>query len=197
MKRTTAVALAVTAILVASLATWRETPSRPTTNCPQSLAAKGALSEQQAVSQKELDALAKQFFEYCTTTPGFKDDPRVLKLAATWNRQVLLSDFSEEKSNVMGTFNKETGCLLLRDLKNVKTLGEQLSIMLHELAHSNGWEHDDAWRDCFLYFINTATQKLGWIVSLKCPTSCKNYQVCGKQQCEMCDWIDFDKCASK
>lgn len=85
----------------------------------------------------------------------------------------------------------------MRDLKDVKTLGEQLGIMLHELAHSNGWEHDDAWRDCFLYFINIATQKLGWIVSLKCPTSCKNYQVCEKSQCELCDWVNFENCAKK
>jgi hypothetical protein len=169
----------------------------PTTNCPTSLSAQNKLTKTQAVSQDELNVLAKQFVDYCAATPGIKDDPRVLALTATWNKLILLSDFPDEKANTLGTFNKFTGCLLLRDLKNVKSLSEQLGIMLHELAHSNGWNHDDTWRDCFLYFINLATQKLGWEVSLKCPTSCKNYQVCEKSQCEYCDWINFENCAKK
>jgi hypothetical protein len=199
MKRSNGVKTILLALIVfsASLFLYGATPHEPTTKCPKSLSSQGKLSDVQAVSQKELDALAKQFMDYCSSTPGIQEDSRVIKLSSTWNKSVLLSDFPGEKSSVMGTFNKQTGCLLMRDLKDVKTLGEQLGIMLHELAHSNGFDHDDTWRDCFLYFINVATQKLGWIVSLKCPTSCKNYQVCEKSQCELCDWVNFESCAKK
>lgn len=166
---------------------------KPSGKCSKSLKAAGKLTREQTASQEELDSLAKRFVDYCSTDPNMSGDRRVINLTARWNRQVLLSDFPGDASNVMGSFNKESGCLMLRDMKE-KPLSEQLGIMLHELAHSNGWNHDDEWRDCFLFFANVATEKLGWVVAMKCPTACKNYQVCSKSQCPLCDFLDWDKC---
>ena len=165
-------------------------PSRLTTACPRALRSLGPAS---SATEAELNRLARRFYEHCKATPELAEDKRVRALDLRWNKHVLLSDFKEDGSNVMGSFNKMSGCLLLRELPD-RPRAEQLGIMLHELAHSSGWEHDEVWRDAFLFFCNVATQRLGWEVALKCPTVCRSYNVCSRQNCEQCDWIDWERC---
>jgi hypothetical protein len=154
-----------------------------------------SLTPEQSLTQAELAALATQFFEYCQAHEELKTDPRVRAMALRWNKHVLLSDFPGDNANVLGSFNKASGCLLFRYLPQ-KSRAEQLGIVLHELAHTSGASHDDAWRDAFLFFANVATEKLGWVVTLKCPTVCKTYNICSRTQCPLCDWSPaFESCS--
>jgi hypothetical protein len=146
-----------------------------------------SLSPEQRLTQDDLAKLARQFYDYVTTSEEFKNDDRVRYLKLRWNKNVMLSDFPGDDANVLGSFNKLSGCLLFRYMPQ-KSKAEQLGIMLHELAHSSGANHDGTWRDAFLYFANIATKKLGWIVALKCPTVCKSYNICSKDLCPLCDW---------
>lgn len=154
-----------------------------------------SLSPEESLTQDDLDKLARQFYDYVTASDEFKDDPRVRYLKLRWNKLVLLSDFPGDDSNTLGSFNKMSGCLLFRYMPE-KSKPEQLGIVLHELAHSSGMNHDDAWRDAFLYFANIATKKLGWVVALKCPTVCKSYNICSRSLCPLCDWTPrFEGCS--
>ena len=161
----------------------------PNTTCKKSFAAQGKKhSLEEKATQDKLEVLAKQFLDHCLATPALASDTRVRNLARIWNRHVLLSDFPGDDANVLGSFNTISGCLYFRPVLE-KTLPEQLGILLHELAHSNGAQHDDKWKDCFLFFVNIATTEMGWSVALKCPTQCKSYGICSKSNCENCDWL--------
>lgn len=187
--------LAVAVVLVAASMGWigavdnSDPTADPNAKCRKSYASQGkkATSEQSA-TQTELEASARQFLDYCLATPSLASDSRVKNLARIWNRHVLLSDFPGDDSNVLGSFNTISGCLYMRPILE-KSRPEQLGIMLHELAHSNGAQHDDAWKDAFLYFINIATTQMGWNVALKCPVVCRSYGICNRSNCENCDYL--------
>ena len=154
-----------------------------------------SLSPEQKLTQDELDQLAKQFYDYVTASAELKDDQRIRYLKLRWNKLLLLSDFPGDEANTLGSFNKMSGCLLFRYMPQ-KSKPEQLGIMLHELAHSSGANHDGTWRDAFLFFANVATKKLGWVVSLKCPTVCKSYNICDRGLCPLCDWTpSYESCS--
>lgn len=165
-------------------------------SCTKSLQSRGLQTTASAASQARLDELARQFYEHCASVPSLASDPRVRNLAMRWNRHVLLSDFPGDARNVLGSFNAWSGCLYMRDMPT-KSLPEQLGILLHELAHSNGTAHDSTWRNAFLFFCDIATRQLGWVVALGCPTVCKSYGVCAPSSCPLCDWTPNNAACQK
>ena len=167
----------------------------PNAKCRKSFASQGKKpSSEESATQAELEASARQFLDYCLATPSLAADVRVRNLARIWNRHVLLSDFPGDDANVLGSFNTLSGCLYFRPVLE-KTRPEQLGIMLHELAHSSGAQHDDEWKNAFLYFVNIATTQMGWSVALKCPVVCRSYGICNRSNCENCDFLpNVDAC---
>ena len=187
--------LALAIVLIAAATGWiggvdnSDPTADPDAKCRKSFASQSKTpTSEQSATQEELEASARRFLDYCLATPSLASDARVKNLARIWNRHVLLSDFPGDDSNVLGSFNTISGCLYFRPILE-KSRPEQLGILLHELAHSSGAQHDDSWKDAFLYFVNIATSQMGWQVALKCPTQCKSYGICSRSNCENCDWL--------
>ena len=109
---------------------------------------------------------------------------RVQRLLSTWNGKVV--DYEFDRRSIRGSFSKETGVLKLRirdpDLSDAQLRG----ILLHEMAHSSGDEHDSEWRETFVFFCNVATDELGWELTLSQPHNCKNYAICSSGDCVEC-----------
>lgn len=125
---------------------------------------------------------AYAFYSYLLTY--HPSDPRTQRLVSTWNGTVVATDDFPSRS-IRGSFSKEQGTLKLRvndpDLSDAQLRG----VLLHELAHSSGTEHDEEWLECFMWFCQVTTRDLGWDVTLSQPHNCKNYGVCGNE-CALC-----------
>lgn len=186
-------AIAVLALLVLVLVVSPPQLSSavPSSSCPRATPPE-KLTPTQAVDAETLQRLALEFMQHCSRR--HPTDKRVTRLVGTWNRTVLQSDFPGDPRTVWGTFNKATGCLMMR-MDRAKSMEEQLAIMLHELAHTSGQGHDDVWKEAYLFFLGVATQEMGWKVTLKCPTVCKSHAICARSNCPSCDWTpSFEHC---
>ena len=116
-------------------------------------------------------------------------DTRAQKLFSTWAGAVVDTTAFPSRT-VRGSFSKETGVLKLRvtdpDLSDSQLRG----VLLHELAHSNGLQHDVEWRDAFIFFCDVATRELGWDVTLSQNHNCRTHAICSARQCALCGFED-------
>jgi predicted metal-dependent hydrolase len=162
-------------------------------SCPRATPA-DRMTATQTVNRQTLQERATAFMTHCELRHS--SDKRVRNLMRVWNRSVEQSNFAGDPATVWGTFNKATGCLMLR-MDGAKSMEEQLAILLHELAHTSGESHDDTWKDCYLFFLGIATQEMGWRVTLKCPTACRSHAICAQSNCPACQWYPtFEACIS-
>lgn len=116
----------------------------------------------------------------------YPSDARTKTLDQVWNKQVLPATMFDNP-RVKASFNKKTGCLYMR-LDEVRSLDAWRAVLLHELAHVSGKQHDETYRQMWLFLLKVATKELGWTVKLNCQTACTSYNVCGTD-CELCDCV--------
>ena len=184
----------VAALAVVALAWFsRGSGSTAQASCPRATPA-SKMTATQTVNHEALQKRATAFMTHCELRHG--SDKRVQNLMRVWNRSVEQSNFPGDPATIWGTFNRATGCLMLR-MDGAKSLEEQLAILLHELAHTSGDSHNDTWKDCYLFFLGIATQEMGWRVTLKCPTVCRSHAICAQSNCPACQWYPtFEACIS-
>ena len=116
----------------------------------------------------------------------YPTDTRTLTLDSVWNTQVLPAT-TFEYPRVKASFNKKSGCLYMR-LDEVRSIDAWRGVLLHELAHVIGIQHDETYRKMWVFLLEVATKELGWTVKLNCQTTCSSYNVCGTD-CALCDCI--------
>ena len=102
-----------------------------------------------------------------------------------------------ESSRRNGKFRHSTGMMYLttRDaLGRPRTESSLLKTLVHELAHATRVKeegetsHSPQWKQTWLWFLEVATQDLGWGVDIKCA-ECTFYGLCDRTQCPKCIWL--------
>lgn len=124
-----------------------------------------------------------------TYHPG---DIRTQKLMATYSGALVNTDEFPRRT-IRGSFSKETGIMKLRVSDPDLSDAQVRAVLLHELAHTSGYEHDVEWRDTFLFFCNVATRELGWDVNLSQPHNCRAHAICSAGMCALCGFEDQRK----
>jgi hypothetical protein len=127
-------------------------------------------------------------------------DPRAEALLAKL-RGVVLLDAAESRPDSgswkNGKFKHSTGVLYVaaRDPSGApRTPSSLMKTIVHELAHATrrkepGEEaHSPAWKQTWLWFLELATEGLGWRVDIKCA-ECTYYGLCDRTQCPRCLWL--------
>ena len=112
-------------------------------------------------------------------------DPRTARLLSTW-QGVFVDTDDFPSTTIRGSFSKETGELKVRVDDPGLSDAQLRGVLLHELAHTNGQDHDVPWRDAFIWFCDIATRELGWDVALSQPHNCRNYGICDVAWCPSC-----------
>lgn len=96
-----------------------------------------------------------------------------------------------------GKFKHSTGVLSVapRDPRGeMRTHSSLMKTIVHELAHATRTKepgedaHSQQWKQTWLWFLQVATQELGWKVDIKCA-ECTFYGLCDKQHCPKCNWL--------
>lgn len=138
------------------------------------------------------------FVDYLQTNHA--GDPRALALFdKLQNVRLLDQDESEpsEGSWKNGKFKHSTGVLYVapRTLEgDIRTESSLTKTIVHELAHATRHKergeasHSPQWKQTWLWFLEIATQHLGWQVDIKCA-ECSFYGLCDKSQCPKCTWL--------
>lgn len=96
-----------------------------------------------------------------------------------------------------GKFKHSTGVLYLAPRDQHGTVRSESSLtktIVHELAHATRYKeqgeasHSPQWKQTWLWFLEIATQQLGWVVDIKCA-ECSFYGLCEQGQCPKCNWL--------
>lgn len=132
----------------------------------------------------------------------YPTDPRVAALLSKFKDVRALpageaEPVSPESSRRNGKFRHSTGVLYVttRDaFGRPRTESSLLKTVVHELAHATRHKepgegsHSPAWKQTWLWFLEIATQELGWGVDIKCA-ECTFYGLCDRDQCPKCTWL--------
>lgn len=139
-----------------------------------------------------------QFVKHLNTR--YPDDPRSLFLFEKLRRIELLSDEEAKPSGGSwknGKFNHTSGTLFVAPRDTTDALRTQSSLsktIVHELAHATRRKepgedsHSPQWKQAWLWFLQVATQELGWDVEIKCA-ECTFYGLCDHSHCPKCTWL--------
>jgi hypothetical protein len=116
-------------------------------------------------------------------------------------RDVQLLDSEESRPRAgswkNGKFKHSVGTLYVapRDLGGrARSRSSLLRTVVHELAHATRVKepgeagHSPQWKQAWLWFLEIATQELGWAVDIKCA-ECTFYGLCDRSQCPKCNWL--------
>lgn len=96
-----------------------------------------------------------------------------------------------------GKFKHSTGQLFVAATDGrgrPRTRSSLLKTLVHELAHATRFKeegetsHSQRWKQTWLWFLEIATQELGWSVDIKCA-ECTFYGLCDRSQCPKCNWL--------
>lgn len=96
-----------------------------------------------------------------------------------------------------GKFKHSTGELFFaaRDPSGaVRTESSLLKTVVHELAHATRHKepgeaaHSPQWKQTWLWFLELASEQLGWVVDIKCA-ECTYYGLCSQDQCPKCNFL--------
>lgn len=129
------------------------------------------------------------------------DDPRTQALFDKLSDVRLLGSGESEPSGGSwknGKFRHSTGVMYVapRDLHGAVRSESSLSkTIVHELAHATRHKergeasHSPQWKQTWLWFLEIATQDLGWVVDIKCA-ECTFYGLCEQDgHCPKCNWL--------
>lgn len=128
------------------------------------------------------------------------DDPRTRDLHAKLRVVSLLPSAESAPSNGTwknGKFKHSTGTLFVAPRDTSGAIRSESSLhktIVHEMAHATRYKepgeesHSQAWKQTWLWFLEIATQELGWTVDIKCA-ECSLYGLCEPAQCPKCTWM--------
>lgn len=132
---------------------------------------------------------------------NYPDDPRTLAVQEKLNDVRLLSQSEAEREESgtwkNGKFKHSTGVLYCapRDTEGrTRTESSLHKTIVHELAHATRFKypgetsHSQQWKQTWLWFLQIATQELGWKVDIKCA-ECTFYGLCDRSVCPKCNWM--------